>query len=36
GRWTPDDVSRILASRDRRLAGQTAPPHGLTLTAVRY
>ena len=35
-RWTPDDVSRILASRDRNLAGETAPAHGLWLTNVRY
>lgn len=36
GRWSPDDVSRILGARDRRLAGQTAPPEGLTLLSVRY
>ena len=32
----PDDVGRLLAGRDRRLAGETAPAHGLTLVAVRY
>jgi tRNA pseudouridine38-40 synthase len=36
GTWTEDDVARILAAADRRLAGQTAPPEGLTLTAVTY
>ncbi len=36
GRWSPDDVTRILDSRDRRLAGQTAPAHGLTFLSVRY
>jgi tRNA pseudouridine38-40 synthase len=30
------DVARILASGDRRLAGVTAPPHGLTLMSVQY
>jgi len=29
-------MSEILASRDRRNAGPTAPAHGLTLIAVRY
>ena len=30
------DMARILESRDRRRAGQTAPPHGLMLWKVTY
>jgi tRNA pseudouridine38-40 synthase len=29
-------VAEVIASRDRTQAGQTAPPHGLTLVAVEY
>ncbi len=36
GRWTPDDVSRILAACDRAAAGPTAPAQGLTLVEVYY
>lgn len=36
GRFTPDDVRRILRSRDRKQAGKTAPAHGLYLVAVWY
>jgi tRNA pseudouridine38-40 synthase len=36
GRWEPDRIDRVLASRDRADAGPTAPPQGLTLRAIRY
>jgi len=34
GRMAPDRVAEILAGQDRRLAGPTAPPHGLCLQQV--
>ncbi|TNF31440.1 MAG: tRNA pseudouridine(38-40) synthase TruA [Deltaproteobacteria bacterium] len=36
GRRPPEWVGAALAARDRRLAGQTAPASGLTLTTVHY
>ncbi|MCC7293950.1 MAG: tRNA pseudouridine(38-40) synthase TruA [Phycisphaerales bacterium] len=36
GRFSPEDVGRIIASRDRKQAGPTAQPHGLCLRWVRY
>ena len=36
GRWEPDRITAILASRSRSQAGPTAPAHGLFLVSVRY
>lgn len=36
GKRTPEDFARILAGRDRRKAGITAPAHGLFLMIVKY
>jgi tRNA pseudouridine38-40 synthase len=36
GRHPVDWVADVLAGRDRRRAGPTAPPHGLHLLGVRY
>ena len=36
GKITPDEFNKILLSRNRELAGATAPPHGLFLMAVKY
>jgi tRNA pseudouridine38-40 synthase len=36
GRIPPADVAAILASRDRRRAGATAPPQGLVMVEVKY
>ncbi|HBZ57486.1 MAG TPA: tRNA pseudouridine(38-40) synthase TruA [Syntrophobacteraceae bacterium] len=36
GRLSPEDVRRILSSRDRRQAGMTAPARGLSLVRVVY
>lgn len=36
GKITPEDFKKILASKDRNLAGITAPAHGLFLMEVKY
>lgn len=36
GRTSPKEFHGILRSRDRNLAGATAPPHGLFLKEVKY
>ncbi len=36
GRRPPEWLAEVLASRDRRRAGPTAPAHGLTLVRVTY
>jgi tRNA pseudouridine38-40 synthase len=36
GKIGSDDIKRIFAQRDRRVAGMTAPAHGLVLWKVRY
>jgi len=36
GEKTPEDVANILKQQDRKLAGHTAPSHGLYLLEVKY
>jgi tRNA pseudouridine38-40 synthase len=36
GKITPEDFKQILASKNRNLAGITAPAHGLFLVDVKY
>lgn len=36
GHWPVERIAEILQQRDRRLAGPTAPPHGLCLQWVKY
>ncbi len=36
GAWSPDDVTRALAARDRAACGPVSPPDGLYLAGVKY
>ena len=36
GKWSPDDLARVLAARDRTACGPVAPPDGLYLMHVDY
>jgi tRNA pseudouridine38-40 synthase len=36
GEWSPDELARVLAARDRSACGQVAPPDGLYLMKVDY
>ena len=36
GRWQPEDMDRILATKDRAAAGPIAPPAGLCLMNITY
>ena len=36
GRFKPEYVKQMLEAKDRTVAGQTAPPQGLTLVGIEY
>jgi tRNA pseudouridine38-40 synthase len=36
GRFTPEDIGKILETKDRTKSGRTAPPQGLYLNQVFY
>jgi len=36
GKFPTDEIRRMLAQKDRRVAGMTAPAHGLVLWKVYY
>jgi tRNA pseudouridine38-40 synthase len=35
-KYSATDISKMLAAKDRRMAGMTAPAHGLILWKVYY
>jgi tRNA pseudouridine38-40 synthase len=35
GKYSPDDMAKMLAAKDRRAAGSTAPPDGLYLQWIK-
>jgi tRNA pseudouridine38-40 synthase len=36
GTFKPEEITAMLAARDRRAAGSTAPAHGLYLQWIKY
>ena len=36
GKMRPEDITQIIASKDRRCAGPTAPAHALFLESISY
>ena len=36
GEYKPEQISEILAAKDREMAGPTAPAHGLTMIGIEY
>jgi tRNA pseudouridine38-40 synthase len=36
GKWSADDLGKVLAARDRTACAQVAPPDGLYLMRVDY
>jgi tRNA pseudouridine38-40 synthase len=36
GQWTPTDMAKALAARDRAALGLNAPPHGLYFREAVY
>ena len=36
GKFKPADITKMLKAKDRRMAGMTAPAHGLVLWKVSY
>ena len=36
GKINPEDILKIIESKDRNLAGKTLPPYGLYLVEVKY